>query len=140
VIVTRLGKTDTGKVTVQVENDVIETLKEMIDALKKAQRDMKQQQGKPKPQQQGPPQDQKLIDMLAELKMIYAMQKRVNNRTELYGKQYNGEQVPTPDSAKTDKEKEHLQMIQKELKDLSARQEKIGKVTKDIATGKNEAK
>jgi hypothetical protein len=31
-------------------------------------------------------------------------------------------------------------MIQKELKDLAGRQEKIGKVTKDIATGKNEAK
>jgi len=31
-------------------------------------------------------------------------------------------------------------MIEKELKDLSGRQEKIGKVTKDIATGKNEAK
>jgi len=31
-------------------------------------------------------------------------------------------------------------MIQRELKDLSDRQEKIQKVTKDIATGKNEAR
>jgi hypothetical protein len=31
-------------------------------------------------------------------------------------------------------------MIQKELKDLSGRQKKLGKVTKDIATGKNEAR
>jgi hypothetical protein len=64
----------------------------------------------------------------------------VNARTELYGKQYKGEQAPTPDKAPTEKEKKHLELIQGELKDLSNRQEKIGKVTKDIATGKNEAK
>ena len=42
--------------------------------------------------------------------------------------------------AKTVKEREGLELVQRELKDLSGRQEKIGKVTKDIATGKNEAK
>jgi hypothetical protein len=78
--------------------------------------------------------------MLAELKMIYAMQKRVNGRTELYGKQYKGEQAPVPEQAKTAKEREHFEMITRELKDLSVRQQKIGKVTRDIATGKNEAK
>ena len=45
----------------------------------------------------GKPPDPKLIDMLAELKMIYAMQRRVNSRTEMYGKKYKGEQaVPQP--------------------------------------------
>jgi hypothetical protein len=77
---------------------------------------------------------------LAELKMIYAMQRRVNARTELYGKQYKGEQAPPPSKTLPEKERKHLEMIQGELKDLSNRQEKIGKVTKDIATGKNEAK
>jgi len=142
VVVRRLAKTDTGKITVQIEDDIIETLKEMIDALKKARQDNKNQpkESKPKPPQQGQPQDQRLIDLLAELKMIYSMQRRVNARTTLYGKQYEGEQVPPPEKAKTTEEKEHLQSIHKELKDLSNRQEKIGKVTKDIATGKNEAK
>ena len=32
----RLARVDTGKVTVTIENDIIETLKEMIEALKKA--------------------------------------------------------------------------------------------------------
>ena len=62
--------------------------------------------------------------------MIYAMQRRVNARTELYGKQYKGEQAPPPDTAPTEKEAKHYEMIQGELKDLSKRQEKIGKVTK----------
>ena len=37
-------------------------------------------------------------------------------------------------------EREKYDRIQTELKGLSKRQEKIGKVTHDIATGKNEAK
>lgn len=140
VIRGRLNRTDVGKVTQSIENDVIETLKEMIDALKKAQRDMKQQQGKPGKSGQSSPQDQKLIDQLAELKMIYSMQKRVNARTELYGKQYRGEQAPLPMEAKDVREREHYENVRKELTDLADRQNKIGRVTRDIATGKNEAR
>ncbi len=72
--------------------------------------------------------------------MIRSMQKRVNARTELYGKQYAGEQAPPPENASTPDERERYDRIQHELKDLSKRQQKIGKVTHDIATGKNEAK
>jgi hypothetical protein len=141
IVKNRLDKADTGKVTVTVENDIIETLKEMIEALKKAQKDNKSPPpppGQPKPP--GKPGDPKLIDLIAELKMIYAMQRRVNSRTELYGKQYKGEQAPPPAVATSKDERERLKMIQDELKDLSKRQDKIGKITRDIATGKNEGK
>jgi hypothetical protein len=134
----RLRKTDVGVVTVTIENDIIATLKEMIEALKKARQDNQSKGGKPG--QGGMPQDQRLIDLIAELKMIRSMQLRVNARTEVYGKQYEGEQAPPPLAAKDDKQREHYEMIQRELKDLAGRQEKIGKVTHDIATGKNEAK
>src|SRR5207253_1875691 len=90
----RLDKTITDKDTVTIENDIIDTLKEMIEALKKAQKDSKGKPGKPGPK--GPPVDPKLIDLLAELKMIYAMQRRVNNRTANYGNKYKGEQLPPP--------------------------------------------
>jgi hypothetical protein len=139
-VATRLRKTDTGIVTVTIENQIIETLEEMIEALKKAQADNKNKSKSPPPGQSGPPPDPKLIDLLAELKMIRSMQKRVNARTELYGKQYAGEQAPPPENASTEDERERYDRIQHELKDLSKRQEKIGKVTHDIATGKNEAK
>jgi hypothetical protein len=137
-VANRLKRVNVDKVTQTIENDIIDTLKEMIAALQKAQKDVKNQ-GKPS-KGGGQPPPQALIDQLAELKMIYAMQRRVNARTEMYGKQYKGEQAPPPSSAPTEKEKKHYEMIQNELKDLSNRQEKIGKVTKDIATGKNEAK
>jgi hypothetical protein len=133
----RLVKVFVDAETQTTENDIIDTLKEMIAALQKAQKEAKQQG---KPQQGGSPKDQKLIDQLAELKMIFAMQKRVNGRTELYGKKYTGEQAPRPETAKSAREREHLELISKELHDLALRQQKIGKVTRDIATGKNEAK
>lgn len=133
----RLAKVFVDAETQTTENDIIDTLKEMIAALQKAQKEAKQ--GKPQ-QGGGSPKDQKLIDQLAELKMIFAMQKRVNGRTELYGKKYTGEQAPRPETARSAREREHLELISRELHDLAARQQKIGKVTRDIATGKNEAK
>jgi len=125
----RLGVVDVGVVTQAIEKDIIDTLKEMIDALKKARNDMDQKkaQGKPKDGQKPPNVDQKLLDQIAELKMIRSMQKRVNDRTEIYGKQYQtieGEQTGNPE-------------IRRELHGLSERQERIFEITSRIAKGDN---
>jgi hypothetical protein len=114
----RLGKADVGVVTQGIEKDIIATLEDMIEALKKAQ----QGGGNGKPG--GKPGNQRLIDLLAELKMIRAMQVRVYNRTVTYGRQYPGEQANDPD-------------IKKELGDLAQREQKIYEVTNNIAKGKN---
>jgi hypothetical protein len=111
----------------------------MIEALKKARQDNKNPP-KPSQGQQGQKVDPRLIDMLAELKMIRSMQLRVNARTKVYGDQYSGEQAPPPSAAPDAKEREKYERVQQELKDLGVRQEKISKVTSDIAKGKNEAK
>jgi hypothetical protein len=116
----RLGKADVGTVTQVIEQDIIAALKEMIEALKKAQQDAKGGAGQP-----GQPQNQKLIDLLAELKMIRAMQVRVNSRTKVYAQRYPGEQAEEPD-------------IQKELNELAQRQLKIYDATNNIAKGKNQ--
>jgi hypothetical protein len=133
-----LRKTDTGTVTVATENDIIATLKEMIEALQKARAENKSKQGKSPPP--GQPPDPKLIDLIAELKMIRSMQIRVNKRTELYGNLYPTEQSPAVDKGKDAQEKKKLTEVHHEMKDLSGRQEKLSKITHDIATGKNEAK
>jgi hypothetical protein len=114
----RLGKADVGVVTQGIEKDIIATLEEMIEALKKAQ-----QAGGGKPGS-GKPGNQRLIDLLAELKMVRAMQVRVYNRTVTYGRQYPGEQANDPD-------------IKKELANLAEREQKIFEVTANIAKGKN---
>jgi hypothetical protein len=121
----RLKGTDVGDVTVSIEQDIVETLKEMIKALEKAKKEMEKQD--PKKSEDNPPskqQDQKLLDKIAELKMIKAMQLRVNARTELYGKRYEGEQAITPE-------------IRLELRELAGRQERIFDVTSKMAKGDN---
>jgi hypothetical protein len=117
----RLGKADVGVVTQGIEQDIIAALKDMIEALKKAQ---KNRDGNSRPGQSNQPPNPTLIDLIAELKMIRAMQVRVNARTLIYARQYTGEQARDPD-------------IQKELGDLARRQQKIFDATNDIARGKN---
>jgi hypothetical protein len=56
--------------------------------------------------------------------MIRSMQKRVNDRTQLYGKQYEGEQAKDP-------------ILRTEIRNLSDRQERIYDVTNRIAKGDN---
>jgi hypothetical protein len=119
----RLGKADVANVTQTIEQDIIATLKEMIDALKKAQKDLQNRKNQPPPGG-GQSGNDSLIDYLAELKMIRSMQIRVNGRTLAYSRQYTGEQAAQPD-------------IQKELQDLADRQKKIFEVTNSIARGKN---
>jgi hypothetical protein len=117
----RLGKADVGNVTQVIEEDIINTLKEMIESLKKAQQNA---QARKSQGGQSPPLNQKFIDLLAELKMIRAMQVRVNTRTRVYGEKYTGEQTADPD-------------IQGELANLAQRQMKILDVTNNIYKGKN---
>jgi hypothetical protein len=119
----RLGIVDTGAVTQAIEKDIIDTLKEMIEALKKARQELDNK--KNPPSNQPPPNvDPKLLDLLAELKMIRSMQKRVNDRTRIYGRQYQGEQASQP-------------TIVRELHNLADRQERIFDVTNRIAKGDN---
>jgi hypothetical protein len=118
----RLGIVDVGTVTQAIERDIIDTLKEMIEALKKARQELDNK--KSPPSSSGPPPDQKLLDQIAELKMILAMQLRVNTRTRIYGAQYQGEQTADPN-------------IGRELRNLSERQERIFEVTNKISKGDN---
>jgi hypothetical protein len=134
----RLRRADVGELTVVIENDIIETLKEMVAAFKKARKD-NQEPKPPMPPSSGggSPPDPKFIDMITELKTIRSMQIRVNNRTTIYGKQIEGEQVPNISKVADAKEKEKAIGVRKEFKDLSTRQQKLSKVTEDIAKGRN---
>lgn len=120
----RLSRVNPGPETQLIEEDIIATLKDMIEALKKQQkeqRDKKDQQQ----QQNGEPPPQSLIDKLAELRMIKALQLRVYHRTKAWGQRYAGEQAQDPE-------------ILSELRDLSQRQLKIHQITDNLAKGKNQ--
>jgi hypothetical protein len=134
----RLRRSDAGTVTVAIEDDVIATLEETIEALKKARQ--RAEGRRADPAAPATRQDPQLIDRSAELKMIRSMQQRVNARTEVYGRQYPGEQAPPAAAARSDDEREQYESIRRELKDLAGRQGKIGRATHDIAAGKAEAR
>jgi hypothetical protein len=120
----RLAESKVGEVTQGLETDIIAALEEMIASLKQAQKDLersKQQQSGPPGEQGDPP----LVDTLAELKMIRALQMRVNVRTERYAKLTDSEQ------------KETAELIEA-LKRLAEREQKIHQVTRDIVVGRNQ--
>jgi hypothetical protein len=136
----RLKLADVGEETVKIEEDIIATLKEMIESLKKAQQDNKNR--KPpepgQPGQQSPAQqDQRLIDQISELKTIRSMQIQINKRTESHGKKFDGEQAPDISQLKDPRAKAQAEQVLKEIRELSKRQDKIGKVTRDISLGRN---
>ena len=114
--------------TQQVEEDIIAALEEMIEALKKAQRDLKDPQKQP-PGQPGQPPDPSLIDLLAEVKMLKSLQLRVNRRTESYRRQLEN---PEDDIGTAKRED-----LKKGLDDLREREDRIFKATRDIVTGRN---
>src|SRR5260370_19493693 len=72
-----------------------------------------------------PPPPNKLLDLLAEIKLIRTMQVQVNNRTKQQASKYDGEQAEDT-------------LLQEEIANLSKRQVKIEEKLKDIATGKNQ--
>ena len=120
----RLAQTYVDKGTQAIEEDIIAMLKDMIEALKKAQAEMGKP-GEPKPPGEGKPQDKKLIDLLAELKLIRTLQMSINTRTASNGGKEKIEQSKDP-------------LIQAELKQLSARQVKLQEMIDKIASGGNQ--
>jgi hypothetical protein len=123
----RLEVTDVGDLTQTIEKDIIESLKEMVEALKKAREDNQDPSpSKPgQPGKAGKPGDQKLLELLQELKMVRALQKRVNDRTTDYGRRFQGqEQAADP-------------QVVRELRNLAERQQRIQQIVERIAKGDN---
>jgi hypothetical protein len=124
-IVERLAQGKVGKVTQGVEEDAITALKEMIAALKQAQKDREKDKAPKARPTAGQPQEPPLVDTLAELRMIRALQMRVNNRTARYSKMVEGEQAEQADLIDA-------------LRGLAERQRRIQRATHDLQTGKNQ--
>ncbi len=118
--------TDQAEGTQLIEEDIIEQLMMMRDALKKAKQDLENQQNKPpSPSDNNSKPNQKLLDLINELKLIKSLQEQVNKRTTAYSKQDPGEQAKDA-------------LIQAELKQLSDRQRILQDMLHKIATEANQ--
>ena len=130
-IAQRLSAAKTGQITIEIEEDVIETLEYLIQALVVAQQDlekMKQQQsGQP---QNGQPGQQPLVDSLAELKMLRGLQERIYRRHKRYSKLLTDPQDSIGSTTDPD--------LQRALERLSLRQQQLTDIARDIVVGKNQ--
>jgi hypothetical protein len=108
-----------------IEEDVLRSLEEVIAALAQA-RERQNEKNRPQPPgDPGDPTDPPLVDALQELRMIRAMQMRINRRTAQYAKLVEGEQAKDSE-------------IVTQLRDLSGRQKRLVEITRDIVTGRTE--
>jgi hypothetical protein len=88
----------------------------MIAALQKA---IKDQEENKQSSQSGQSGDPPLVDQLAEIKMIRALQMRVNVRTQRYGQLKDSPEV------------------REVLAKLSQQEARVNKITRDLSMGKN---
>jgi hypothetical protein len=119
------NQADQADGTQLIEEDIIEQLMMMRDALKKAKQDLENQQNKPPGENSNNKPNQKLLDLINELKLIKSLQEQVNKRTISYSKQDPGEQARDA-------------LIQAELKQLSDRQKVLQDMLHKIATEANQ--
>ncbi len=126
VVVSRLSKQEIGGTTQLVEQLIVETLEEMITALRKElQKKQDEQKQGPQGGQPGGPQDPSLVDQIAELKLIRSLQTQINRLTKQIGTELDGKLPGDP---------AQINLIQ----DIRLRQERIQKATYDLSVGRNE--
>ncbi len=118
-----LAEAKVGEITQGIEQDIIAALEEMIAALEKAQKDM-ENKNQQRPNQAGGDFEMPLVDRLSELRMIRALQMRVNTRTKRYGEMIKTERVDLPE-------------LLEALGRLAERERRIHRVTRDIVVGRN---
>lgn len=125
LVARRLANQQLNPLTVSIEEDLIEAIKEFIDALnreleqkKQEQQKNQQQAGQPSPQQSD---EKALIDQLAELRLIRSLQVRINRRTM----QFAESEDPADDQAEM-------------IRQLSRRQAQLQESAYHLSIGKNE--
>jgi hypothetical protein len=121
-----LAEAKVGTITQGMEAEIITALEEVIAALEKARKDLEKNRTPPGQQSAaGQPTEPTLVHKLAELKMIRALQMRINQRTQRFGEMIEGEQAETAD-------------LLEALRQLAERQERVYKATADLEQGRND--
>ena len=117
----KLAEANVSSATQSIEDEIIGALEEMLESLKQVQkkREEKKKQQSQQQQQQSDPDDQPLVDSIAELKLLKTLQMRVNRRTQSLNQEDIVGQVVEAS-------------LQQELAALAQRQQKIHEVTRDI--------
>ncbi len=126
----RLTAANVGNITTEMQQEIIETLQYLIEALVTTQQDLENvqldQQPRAEPGQAG---DQALVDRLAEIKMLRGLQDRIYKRHQRYSKLLSDPSDPI--GRANDLE------LQRALERLAAKQAQLTDIARDIVSGKN---
>jgi hypothetical protein len=125
----RLTATKIDAVTQGIEQDIIAALEEMIETLERAQEEQSERNQNQQPPPPGEMEEPPLVDALAELKLIKALQLRVNKRTNHYAQMLGNRDDPVGQAT----DPELIEAIQR----LSEREKRIFQITRDLVLGKN---
>ena len=128
----RLSSAKVDKVTQGLEEEIVQSLEELIAALQKAQQELKekQKQQQQKPMQPSDPSARPLVDKLAELRMIRSLQFRVNGRTQRYARLLDDINDPVGRANDAD--------LRQSLLKLAEMEQRVFEITRNIVLGKNE--
>ncbi|MCA9237495.1 MAG: hypothetical protein KDA44_18600 [Planctomycetales bacterium] len=121
----RLTRLQTSLITQGLEEDVIASLEETLAAMQRALQELREQQARGGQGQGGEPGEQPLVAKIAELRMIRALQSRVNQRTTRYGALVQGEMALDSD-------------LREALDELAVRQQRIYQAAHDLDTDVNQ--
>ena len=128
-VVDRLARAKVGVITQGLEEDIVQTLEEMIEALQIAQQEQEERKSQQQSAQGVPPDEMPLVNAIAELKMIKSLQIRVNKRTNRYAQMLD--QIDDPAGQATDEE------LIEGLRRLAERELRVQEITHDLSIGKN---
>jgi hypothetical protein len=115
-----LQGSDVSELTLSVQQDILESLRQLIETTQKELKNMQDSNRPPQPSQPGS-QQQRLVELMAEIRVLRNLQMQVNRRT----KQVDG-LVPNADA-------NALPRLQQQIKDLADRQQRLLETAKELA-------
>lgn len=128
-VASRLSAARIGRITIEIEEDIIDTLEYLVKALVKTQQDMERMKQQQQAGQGGQPGDKPLVDQLAEIKMLRGLQERIFRRHSRYARFLDDPDDPVGETEDPD--------LQAALRRLAKKQAQLTEIARDIVSEKN---
>jgi hypothetical protein len=130
-VASRLATSKVGEMTIEIENDIIETLGYLADALAQAQKENEANRSRGKGKSGGGrPGESSLVGKIAEIRMLRSLQDRIFRRHSRYAKLLDDPDDPIGITNDPD--------ILSALQRLTAKQKQLTEITKEIVESLND--
>ena len=129
-VASRLSASRVGQTTIEIENDIVETLGYLVDALAKAQKEQDAKRKQSPGSGGGSPGESSLIGQIAEIRMLRSLQDRIYRRHSRYAKM-----LTDPNDLVGQSEDPEIRSA---LERLTDRQRQLTEITKEIVESIND--